>query len=244
MALLGAGLLLGGGCNLVAGLGSFHPQGSGGSSSSITTANVGGNGGAADQGSTSESVGGGGTTTDTSSSQTTGGADCSPYVLISEVSTSDDFVELWNPTGTLFTLDGATLTARGGNNMDTKKWTGMASDSIDAGQYFVIGSTGMIPAPQGKLSSGLTNTAPTVVVLEDKDGNLIDSVCICPSAGCSYLFQDSTEICSHAVVSAEFFGPGKLSAQRVTCQDTDRGSDFAVGCETPGGPYSTTCPAQ
>jgi hypothetical protein len=84
--------------------------------------------------------------------------------------TGAEFVELWNPHGTPFSLSGLKLeTADGATSRWTLRWTGGPSDSIRAHGRFVIGGARVAPVPDALVNLSLQN-GPDAIRLTWPDG--------------------------------------------------------------------------
>jgi hypothetical protein len=222
------------GCDLVAGLDQFHPDGS--STAASGGSSAGGAGGA---------VGGA-----APSSSSTGAPKCSDHLLINEVQIQEDYVELFNPTATTIDLSTYTLFAASSSSPQTliEKWDGAAESSFVASKkrFLLAFDLSAYPQANSALFDQLSNQAdPTVIVLYD-GSTIVDTLCVCSQATTCDFVTDGEELCKgRGLVSFSFHdGGNQASASRQGCVDTDDdGADFAVTCPTPGAPNSanTTC---
>ena len=159
----------------------FGPGGSGGATTTTSSSE------------TSSSSGGATTTSSTlSATHTTTTASgppvCPDHVVISQIRTrgvnggTDEFVELYNPTGQQVVLDPEwTIFSRSQTDLvDYQRWQGNGGILPAHGFFLVVGSGyAQSPAPDDVLASGISD-AGRVQLIQSPDiftNNLIDSVC-------------------------------------------------------------------
>ena len=233
-----AGLFFGvSACSLAAGLDRFGPAEVGGGGAGIggaSTSSLGGAGGAG-----GADVGSG------------GAPDCATHLLISEARTrgdagsTDDFIEITNPTGSPIPLQGFELLGRSASGVDTErqKWLGAAqmlapgAHVLVAGEGFDDGAT-----PDEVLASNESLGEDTVLVLRDPRGELVDSLCLCAQS-CA---NGDWSTCPGAPIENPNVAPNgdKLDLDRSVvrdpeCRDSDTPADFAVA---PSDAQSLTSP--
>ena len=101
------------------------------------------------------------------STPTDSGGSCSGHVVLNEVQTdgtsaTDEFVELYNPTGCKVTLGGWKLQYRSsGNSAPSLLYTFTASESIEANSFLLIGN--------GKIKPGMAKSDGQVGLVDDGD---------------------------------------------------------------------------
>lgn len=238
------GMTTGFGCNLIAGLGDFQPP-----STASTGAAGGASGGAGGSGGDGTATSGSSMTTSSthasSSSTGTGMQVCANHLLINEVRVQgSDFVELYNPTNAPIGLTGMQLFARTSGSSLGLKWSAQGGATVGAHSFYTLATNG---TGDDSLSANIVSDDPTVVVLEDSNFDVVDSLCVCSAASpCSFIDGALDYCAGRALLSAQLHVSGDThSAQRSTCGDTDHdGTDFELACPTPGAPNLTvpTCP--
>ncbi len=235
-------------------------SGTGGSGTGGSGTGGSGTGGSGTGGSGTGGSGTGGSGTGGSSTGGTGGTTCSlTHLVISQIRTrgpgggSDEFVELYNPTGSAVTLDNSwTLEGRSDTGLSfTTRWTG-SGQSIPSHGHFLIGGSNYTqsPTPDDTLTSGITDAG--AVQLHDGSG-VVDAICIyfdsttqshldasyqCEGTPVDNAPHDNSTSASSNVDVALERKPGGSSGN---CQDTDdNSSDFSS--ITPADPHNTSSP--
>lgn len=228
---VGAAVAWSGGCNLVAGLGQFHPA----TDSAGTTSSAAGGGGAGSTTATTSSASSSDTTSTTASSTSTGGVGCATHLLLNEIRLHEDFVELYNPTNATIDLSEVTVWALASGGSFSKKWLGASGDEVKPGGYFlIVGAAGNFPNEDDVFSNGISDTQdPTVVIVTGAGDVLIDSVCVCSAPNCVQAFME--ELCDGRSLPAPAFQDDLTDGvSRQGCVDTDDDAmDFTVACPTP-----------
>ena len=196
-----------------------------------------------------------------SASSGTGGGSCPlGHLVISEIRSrgvaggSDEFVELWNPTGAAVTLganwvlEGRSATAA----MYNARWTGSGLTIPAHGHFLLAGSAyAQLPAPDEALLSGITD-ATSLRLMEGT--TVVDALCYAYSASTTMAFSGAMYTCEGAPVSNLPHNDGSGAGSNVdaslernpgglggSCVDTgDNASDFAP--RAPAGPESTQSP--
>ena len=178
------------------------------------------------------------------------------HLVISEVrsrglgGTSDEFVELYNPTGAPVTLDSSwTITARSDSSGTyATRWAGSAGKVIPAQGHFLVVGSAYPAAAQAKddvLSSGVTDASSVVL---KKSGAVIDALCFCYNmASCTsvsaagYICEGTAVMNPHdnsAATSTDASLERKPGGGLGNCIDTgDSSADFAT--TTPANPQSS-----
>jgi hypothetical protein len=214
-------------CSLAAGLDRFEPASTGGGS---------GGGGAGPAG-----VGGSG-----------GAAGCATNLLISEARTrgsagsTDDFVEIVNPTATTVALTGFKILARSASLGDTErtKWTG-TTEKLGPGAHLLVAGAGFDDgaSPDESLASNESFGEDTVLVLRDQNADVLDTLCLCAFAcadgdwtGCPGDKPISNPNVSQDGVKLDL---DRSLAREPECSDTDTAEDFVIA---PSDAQSTTSP--
>lgn len=160
----------------------------------------------------------------------TGGTTCYD-IVINEVSTegvsaSDDFVELYNKGTCAASLTSWTLKYSSSSGATTPTyWTGMATDSLPAGGYWVLGGAGFTGAKNGPMSQSLSATAGGVAIFA-LGGVKLDSVAY-GGVAATHPFKEG---------SAAAAPPANQSVERTpNGNDTnDNSKDFKVAPRSPG----------
>jgi hypothetical protein len=164
---------------------------------------------------------------------------------------TDEFVELWNPTGASIALDsswmieGRSATA----GVYNARWKGAVGLAIPAHGHFLIASSGYVQAPTAddKLLTGITDATSLRLV---QGATTIDAICYAYSAATTMAF-DATYTCEGTPVSNLPHNDGSAgmsnsdaSLERLpggsggSCADTgDSTADFAP--RVPADPQST-----
>ena len=145
---------------------------------------------------------------------------------------TEEFVELFNPCATAFTLDGWSLRSRGA-------LTGVISYNysllshlngvLPPGGYRVYGGPGYRGPSNGALLSGIPEFGP-FIILEDRDSRLIDS-----TGSSSSLSSPSTLLAETPIPAPPLSSsPGRSLSRVPNGIDTNNnGSDFKVTSPTP-----------
>ncbi len=165
----------------------------------------------------------------TASSSSSGAGGCGDHLVISELRTAgpggqeDEFVELFNPTGSNIAITNVTIETNGGTS-----WK-RANLFIQARTHFVIAGASFDGKPDASLTGGLTNAGFVSLV---SNGSAVDTICYCYGDDCSVPFA----ACADQGVPAQSPGWTKESLARSdACHDTDdSAADFAAGAPTPG----------
>ncbi|MFO0762735.1 MAG: hypothetical protein U0359_40230 [Byssovorax sp.] len=182
------------------------------------------------------------------------------HLLISEIrsrgmgGSSDELVELYNPTGAPITLDASyTLMSRStGAANYALRWTGTGKVIPSHGHFLITNATGYTQMPAGdeSLKSGITD-ATSLELLQS--GAVIDAVCYAFSAGTKATLMGAGYVCEgmpadnlpHKDTSG--VGDADVSIQRKpggalgNCTDTgDNASDFVT--TTPAEPQNSQSP--
>lgn len=92
----------------------------------------------------------------------------------SSVDSGQEFVELYNPSGSGITVDGWQLQYKSATGTSWSKKAALAG-TIPANGFFLLSSTGYLPQADGFFASGLSGTAGHVRLV-DKAGSVIDAL--------------------------------------------------------------------
>jgi hypothetical protein len=91
--------------------------------------------------------------------------------------TADEFVEIFNPTGCDFKLEGYTLRYSSSNGSSPfAVWTGAAADAVGPGSYVVVGGSGFPGMALGRFASSQLAAGGGGIGLFNPGSKVIDSV--------------------------------------------------------------------
>jgi large repetitive protein len=167
---------------------------------------------------------------------------------------SDEFIELWNPTGAPIALD-ATWTLEGRSATGAAynaRWKGAAGMAIPAHGHFLLGGNTYTqsPSPDATLLTGFTDATSLRLM---QGATIVDALCYAYSSATAMAF-DATYSCEGTPASNLPHNDGSSAASNVdaslerlmggssgSCIDTDNNaSDFAP--RSPSGPESSQSP--
>ncbi len=170
----------------------FGPGGSGAATTTTSSSET--SAGSSSSGATTTTNTASDTHTTTTTTTTSGPPVCPDHVVISEIRTrgigggTDEFVELYNPTGQQVVLDpGWTVVSRSQTDTsDHQRWQGNGG-ILQAHGFFLLVGSGYAQSPLGDeaLASGISD-AGRVQLIQSPD-NVVDSVCFAYDTGSSGL---------------------------------------------------------